>query len=293
MADDALVERPVQVALARSVTRLPVGEGWWYEPKFDGHRIVLFRDPDEVVLQSRTGRIVTSAWPDLAAAGLALAPGTVLDGEAVIWNEGALDFAAVQARAASAVARARLLSLQLPATYAVWDLLAHPELGDVRPRPYLERRALLLEVLADVGPPLQAVPATNDRDLALRWYEVLQAQNIEGVVAKRADGAYRSGRSWHKIRHSETVDAEVVGYTGNATHPRTAVVRLPDGGRAQSQALTAPLSRRLALHIAASGPGRRARTDDGERYTTTGDGLVLEVLAGTTRHAVVTVVRAR
>ncbi|WP_312866378.1 ATP-dependent DNA ligase [Streptomyces boluensis] len=217
----------------------------------------------------------------------------MLDREAVIWNEGALDFAAVQARAASAAARARLLSLQLPATYAIWDLLGHPEHGDVRPRPYVERRALLLDVLADVGPPLQPVPATNDPALAMRWYEAFQVQNIEGVVAKRAEGAYRPGRSWHKLRHSETVDAEAVGYTGNATHPRTAVVRLPDGRRAQSQALTAPLSRRLAQHIAASGPGRRARTDSGEPYTTTGGSLVLEVLAGTTRHAVVTVVRAR
>ncbi|MDQ8707574.1 hypothetical protein RCO28_34650 [Streptomyces sp. LHD-70] len=288
------MERPVQVALASAVTKLPVDDLYRYEPKFDGHRIVLFRDPDDVVLQARTGRIVTSAWPDLAAASLALAPGTVLDGEAVIWNEGALDFAAVQARAASAAARARLLSLQLPATYAVFDLLAHPELGDIRARPYDERRALLLEVLAEVGPPLQAVPSTADPELALRWYEALQAQNIEGLVIKRGDAAYRPDRSsWFKLRHSETVDIEVVGYTGNAAHPRTVVVRLPDGRRAQSQALTAALSRRLAQHIAASGPGRRARTDDGERYTTTGSGLILEALAGTTRHAVVTVVRAR
>ncbi|MDI3390016.1 hypothetical protein QIS99_28055 [Streptomyces sp. B-S-A8] len=287
------MERPVEVALARAVTKLPIGEGWWYEPKFDGHRIVLFREPDAVALQSRTGRDVTNAWPDLAAAGLDLPVGTVVDGEAVIWNEGVLDFAAVQARAASAAARARLLSHRLPASYAIWDLLAHPELGDIRARPYVERRALLLDVLADVGPPLQAVPATNDPEIALRWYQALQTQNIEGVVAKRADGAYRSGRSWHKIRHSETVDSEAVGYTGNATHPRTVVVRLPDGRTAQSQTLTAPLSRRLAQHIAASGPGRRARTDDGERYTTTGGGLILEALAGTTRHAVVTIVRAR
>ncbi|MDI3422606.1 hypothetical protein [Streptomyces luteolus] len=91
----------------------------------------------------------------------------------------------------------------------------------------------------------------------------------------------------------ETIDADAVGYTGDAVGPRTVVVRLPDGRRVQSEPLTEPLSRRLAVHIAASGPGRRARTDDGERYTTTGSGLVLEVLAGTARHAVVTVVRAR
>ncbi len=108
----------MSVALAQSVVRLPRGRGWWYEPKFDGHRAVLFRDAETVRLQSRSGRDVTG-WMDLAVAGMALPPLTVLDGEAVIWREGRLDFHAVQSRAASTLTRARALAGELPASYAV------------------------------------------------------------------------------------------------------------------------------------------------------------------------------
>ncbi|MGW8688106.1 ATP-dependent DNA ligase [Streptomyces sp. NPDC055817] len=76
----------------------------------------------------------------------------------------------------------------------MWDLLAHPELGDVRSRPYTERRALLLDLLHDVPPPIQAVPATDDPEVAQLWYDTLQGQGIEGVVCKRATSPYRAGR---------------------------------------------------------------------------------------------------
>ncbi|MFC9499838.1 hypothetical protein [Streptomyces sp. NPDC056982] len=79
---------------------------------------------------------------------------------------------------------------------SVWDLLSHPELGDVRSRPYTERRALLLDLLHDVPPPIQAVPATDDPEVAQLWYDTLQSQGIEGVVCKRATSPYRAGRIW-------------------------------------------------------------------------------------------------
>jgi ATP-dependent DNA ligase len=74
------VEFPIQVALARAVPALPQGPGWWYEPKFDGHRTVMVRTEDAVILYARSGRVVTSHWMDLATAGMELLPGTVLDG---------------------------------------------------------------------------------------------------------------------------------------------------------------------------------------------------------------------
>ncbi|WP_055530019.1 ATP-dependent DNA ligase [Streptomyces alboniger] len=117
-------------------------------------------------------------------------------------------------------------------------------------------------------------------------------QGLEGVVAKRATSVYRAGRIWAKLRHAETVDADVVGYVGPAARPHRVAVRLPDGRRVLSRALTAPLSAALARFIAAAGPGQRAHTDDGERYTTL-EGLVVEVAAGTTRHATVSVTRIR
>ncbi|WP_282797357.1 DNA ligase [Streptomyces sp. CC224B] len=287
------MEHPIRVALAQAVRVLPRGKGWWYEPKFDGHRTVIVRDAETARLQARSGRIVTTAWMDLAHAAMALEPGTVIDGEAVIWRGDRLDFGAVQSRASASPARARELARTTPASYAAWDLLAHPELGDVRTRPYVERRQLLLDVLDPLGPPLQPVPATDDVEVALAWYEGLQEQGIEGIVAKRGSSPYRPGRIWQKIRHAETVDAEVVGYTGPARQPRALVVRLPDGRRAVSQRLTAALAAQAAAHLQAAGPGQPSRTEDGAPYTSAPGSLVVEVLAGTTRHAVVTVTRVR
>lgn len=288
------MERPVSVALAQSVARLPPGRGWWYEPKFDGHRVVMFRDADTVRLQSRSGRDVTRTWMDLAVAGFALPPATVLDGEAVIWREDRLDFHAVQSRAASTLTRARALAAELPASYAVWDLLQHPTLGDVRSRPYIERRALMLEVLAEIPLPIQPVPATDDYDTVMVWFEHLQEQGIEGVVAKPGRSAYQGGsRIWQRAMHLESVEAAVVGYTGASARPRALAVRLPDGRTALSQRLTTPLSAAAATHLIPAGPGARGRTDAGDPYTTTTADFEVEVLSGTTRHAVVTVTRVR
>ncbi|MGW0905065.1 ATP-dependent DNA ligase [Streptomyces sp. NPDC002853] len=287
------MEYPIPVALAEAVSRLPRGAGWWYEPKYDGHRLIMHRDAETTRCHTRAGRTVTSAWMDLAGAGQEmLRPGTVLDGEAVVWINGRLDFSAAQSRGNSSPKRAAALARQYPANYVVWDCLMHNGV-DLRGRPYQERRAALLEVLADVPPPIQATAATDDIDVALAWYEHLPAQGIEGVVAKRASSTYRPTRIWRKIRHAETVNAEVVGYVGPAGRPRRIAVRLPDGRRVLSQALTAQIAAEVARLVADSGPGRRARTDDGEAYTTTGRGLVVEVEAGTTRHATVAVTRVR
>lgn len=103
------MEFPVKVALAQAVAALPDGPNWWYEPKFDGHRTVLRRTTETVTLYARSGRVVTQHWMDIALAGMQLQPGTVLDGEAVIWRNGRLDFGAAQSRAASSLARARAL----------------------------------------------------------------------------------------------------------------------------------------------------------------------------------------
>ncbi|MEU8452748.1 hypothetical protein ACFY72_35355 [Streptomyces globisporus] len=114
-----------------------------------------------------------------------------INGEAVIWNGGTVDFGAVQARAASSLDRARALAARLPATYAAFDVLAHPDHGGeaLAARPYTERRA----VLAAIGPPLQPVLATADRDTALQWYETLQPQGVEGIVAKPGRSPYPFG----------------------------------------------------------------------------------------------------
>ncbi|MFC9753754.1 hypothetical protein [Streptomyces sp. NPDC056921] len=120
-----------------------------------------------------------------------LRPGTVLDGEAVVLRDGRLDFAAAQSRAASSTTRARALAARYPASYICWDVLQHPDptIGDCRHLPYTERRAFLLELLADVGPPVQVTPATDDRDVAVLWNDALREQGVKGIVCRRGGAA--------------------------------------------------------------------------------------------------------
>lgn len=155
---------PVRPALAKPGPVIPTGPDWWYEPKVDGHRTVMRRTDDTVILYARSGRVVTSHWMDLAVAGMALRPGTTLDGEAVIWRDGRIDFGAAQARAASGIARAQALAAQHPASYLAWDVLEHPDHGQTTALPYTERRQLLVDLLHDVQPPSRpSPPPTTER----------------------------------------------------------------------------------------------------------------------------------
>ncbi|MEU1072412.1 ATP-dependent DNA ligase [Streptomyces sp. NPDC005878] len=289
---------PVRVALARSVRELPRGPGWWYEPKFDGHRMVVFREASGVVLQARSGRIVTAAFPDLVAAALEMPAGCVLDGEVVVWTGGRTDFAAVQRRAAATPARAALLAARLPVSYAAFDVLADGG-EDVRRLPYGERRARLVSLLAPLGPPLQPVPATPDVDTALTWYETLPASGIEGLVAKRDDSAYRGGtRAWRKVRHTETWEGVVVGYVGPARRPSALVLVLPGD---DAVTVSTPLSPGLRAEAgrAALPPGPPTRTAVAPGWGEVGyteveaGGLVAEVERGSARLGVTTVLRLR
>ncbi|MBW5424148.1 ATP-dependent DNA ligase [Streptomyces sp. BG9H] len=290
---------PVRVALAEGVTALPDGGGWAYEPKFDGHRLVVLRDErGRVVLQARSGRTVTTAFPDLAEAAARLPEGTALDGEVVVWSGGRIDFAAVQQRAAATRARAAVLARTLPASYAAFDLLA--EAGeDCRRLPYEERRARLVRLLAPWGPPLQAVPSTTDRDTALTWYDTLPATGIEGLVIKRLDGAYRGGtRAWLKLRHSDTRDAVVVGCTGNPARPQALVLALPGDGTPVVSSPLSPAVRSAAARALPDPVGEGVATAIGIGDLTyaalPAEPVVLvEVRQNTTRHATAVVVRFR
>ncbi|MFD0509335.1 hypothetical protein ACFQ0G_53505 [Streptomyces chiangmaiensis] len=255
------MEYPAPLALAQAVSSPPAGPGWWAEPKFDGHRVAIWRLQDSVRLQTRTGRDVTSQWMDLALPAMQLRPATVLDGEAVVYLGGRIDFSAAQARNASRPARARALAELRPATYAAFDVLRHPDEGDVRHLPYLRRRELLLELLEDLGPPLQVVPATDDRETAAVWYEVLLDQGIEGLVWKHATSTYRGNqRIWRKQRHADTLDATVVGFTGPHARPHALAVRLPDGRVALSQRLTSVLATQVGERLVGATTTGRTRT---------------------------------
>lgn len=294
----------ITVALAAAVRNLPRGPGLAYEPKFDGHRLVILRTLEGVTLQARSGRIVTDAFPDLAAAARQLPAGTVLDGEVVVWHAGRTDFALVQRRAAAAsAARAAVLARALPASYAAFDVLELAGL-DLHARPYERRRALLVGLLLPLGPPLQPVPMTTDPELAATWYETLPASGIEGLVVKRMDQAYPAGRrDWFKLRHTNVRDAAVVGYTGTPRRPLALVLVLPVGD--ETPLVSSPLTAALRVEVAAvvaTRAGGRGETGDAT-VTAIGVGevpfrpldppLTVEVRHTSTRHPPPEVLRLR
>lgn len=287
---------PVTVALARATTSLPTGSGWAYEPKYDGHRVVVLRDADGIVqLQAgRSQRDVTAWFPDLAEAAERLPEGTILDGEAVIYRDGVVDFTAVQQRALSKPARAQRLAAELPATYAAFDVL-EADGRDVRAEPYQERRRLLTTLLEPLTPSLlQLVPMTEDEEEARLWMDALRAQGVEGIVAKRIRERYPTGRrSWVKVRHAQAADALAVGFTGPASRPARLIVDA-DGQLLLSAPLDLALSRVLAQALeAAGGAGGVAWMRDGRQYQALRRRLLVEVEVGTTRHRHVTVRRLR
>jgi ATP-dependent DNA ligase len=193
---------------AELVRELPDGDGWQYEPKWDGFRGVLENDGGELALWSRNGRPLLRYFPELAPLGDLLPPHSALDGEIVIARGGALDFDAMQMRLHPAESRIRRLSAETPARFIAFDVL----LWDGEPlheRPLEERRALLER--AANGFTLS--PQTRDRAGAERWLATLEAAGLDGVIAKRLGVSYRPGsrEAVLKVKAHKTADCVVVG----------------------------------------------------------------------------------
>src|SRR5256885_12032494 len=149
--------------LSKAADALPGGDGWQFEPKWDGFRTLLFRDGDEIVLQSRDEKPMNRYFPELVAPLAATLPERcVVDGEIVIVGAGGLDFEALLLRIHPAASRVKLLAEQTPASYVAWDLLAIDD-EDLREEPLEKRRARLERVL---GPEEHLSPATPGRALA-------------------------------------------------------------------------------------------------------------------------------
>src|SRR5690349_22171930 len=145
--------------LAKRVDALPDGEGWLFEPKWDGFRTLVFRDGDELFIQSRDEKPLDRYFPELVEALKSQLPRRcVLDGEIVIAKDGGLDFEALQLRLHPAASRVKMLSQEIPASVVFFDMIADGErsLCDV---PFAERRAILERLLADVKAPLHITPA--------------------------------------------------------------------------------------------------------------------------------------
>ncbi len=204
---------PFEPMLAKLTRDMPPAGDVIYEPKWDGFRCVVFRDGDELDLQSRNQKPLLRYFPELVAPMLEQLPNrVVLDGELVVANEGGLDFDALQLRQHPAASRVKKLAIEIPASYVAFDLLALDDRSflDV---PFVDRRVALEDVLRDTHPPMYLTPATRERDVALDWFSRFEGAGLDGVVAKPvADGYHPGKRTMLKVKHERTCDCVVAGF---------------------------------------------------------------------------------
>src|SRR3954470_8331500 len=226
---------PVKPMLAKASTKLPTGDGLFYEPKWDGFRCIVFRDGDEVELGSRNERPLTRYFPEVVEAVKAALPERcVVDGEIVIKNGDRLDFEALLQRIHPAQSRVDLLAGTTPGTFVAFDLLA---LGDevLLETPFALRQARLREVVTatgsvhvpsitqDSGHPQRSVQVTSitqDSGTAQRWFAEFEGAGLDGVVAKPADLPYGPDqRLMTKVKHVRTADCVVAGFRWHKSGP--------------------------------------------------------------------------
>ena len=210
------VAPPIEPMLAKLAAEIPAGDGWLYEPKWDGFRAIAFFDGDEVYLQSRDLKPLARYFPELQASlADALPKPMVLDGEVVIIGEKGLDFEALLMRIHPAESRVRKLAAETPSSFVAFDMLADGD-ENLCATPFEQRRARLEASLADAQAPAYMTPATRDRDLALDWFDRFEGAGLDGVVAKRLDGTYQPGvRAMIEVKHLRTVDCVIAGFRWN------------------------------------------------------------------------------
>jgi ATP-dependent DNA ligase len=210
--------------LAKPAADLPAGDGWLYEPKWDGFRTLVYRDGDEWLLQSRDLKPMNRYFPELGAPILEqLPPRCVVDGEIVIAGEKGLDFDALLLRIHPAATRVAMLARESPSALVVWDLLAEGD-DDLRDTPLVERRVRMERALAGVRAPIHITPSTRDREQAQDWFRRFEGAGLDGVIAKRLDGVYLAGeRALVKVKHARTADCVVAGFRWHKNGPQTMV----------------------------------------------------------------------
>src|SRR5438105_11836306 len=210
------VKPPIPPMEARAVEQIPIGNGWQYEPKWDGFRCLAFRDRDKICLQSKNGQPLARYFPDVVA-NVAKLPHQrfVLDGELVIPVGGALSFDELQLRLHPAASRVQKLAAAHPAVYIVFDLLA--ENGNSYLKLNLRERRHLLEKFARSNlrsaKTVRLSPATTDYKVASDWFRKTGG-DLDGIIAKRLDAPYASGeRSGAvKVKQIRTADCVVGGF---------------------------------------------------------------------------------
>jgi ATP-dependent DNA ligase len=257
---DFPIAPPIEPMLAKAADGLPAGDGWLFEPKWDGFRALVFRNGTDLYLQSRELKPLDRYFPELLAPLRArLPPRCVVDGEIVIAGPAGLDFEALLLRIHPAASRVAQLARESPASVVLFDLLALGD-RDLRGAPLAERRALLERAVRGGGGQVLVTPATRDRAVAQDWFARFEGAGLDGVVAKRLDGRYEPGRrAMVKVKHQRTADCAVAGFRWHKNGPGTMIGSLllglyDDGGELHHvgicSAFTADRRRALARELA-------------------------------------------
>ena len=199
--------------LAKRVGELPVGGTWIFEPKWDGFRALVFRDGEEILIQSRDEKSLNRYFPELLDPLRSMLPARcVLDGEIVVARDTGLDFEALQLRIHPAASRVKLLSQEIPASIVFFDLLCEGS-RDLRGEPFQGRRHELELLLSSALPPIHLTPATYASSVASDWFRRFEGAGLDGVVAKPVSGTYESDkRVMLKVKHERDCDCVVAGF---------------------------------------------------------------------------------
>jgi ATP-dependent DNA ligase len=216
---------------AELVKELPEGDGWQYEPKWDGFRGILENDGGELALWSRKERPLLRYFPELRPLGDLLPPHSALDGEIVIARDGVLDFDSMQMRLHPAESRVQKLSKEIPAEFIAFDVLLWKG-KPIHEQPLAKRR----KELEKVAKGFRLSPFTLDPKDAQAWLDTFEAAGLDGVIGKRLDEPYRPGsrEAVVKVKPYKTADAVVVGLRWKSKPDRIATLLLglyrDDGG---------------------------------------------------------------
>ena len=253
---DLPVNPPLLPMLAKRVDELPTGDEYIFEPKWDGFRALVFRDGDEILIQSRDEKPLNRYFPELLdPLRSALPARCVLDGEVVIVKENELDFDALQLRLHPAASRVKLLSQQTPSSFVFFDLLCVGEC-DYRGEPFQIRRRQLESLLSSAAPPIHLTPATADRRIASDWFQRFEGAGLDGVIAKPVSGTYEPNkRVMLKVKHERDCDCVVAGFRWHKKGERTLVGSLllglyDDGGALQHVGVCASFSTKKRAELA-------------------------------------------
>src|SRR5271155_1429424 len=224
--------------LAKRIDELPAGQSWIFEPKWDGFRALIFRDGDEILVQSRDTKSLNRYFPELIETLCSQLPARcVLDGEIVVAKNDGLDFEELQLRIHPAASRVKMLSQQSPASIVFFDLLCEGA-RDWRSEPFERRRQKLESLLARATPPIHLTPATREASVASDWFRRFEGAGLDGVMAKPVSGTYEPDkRVMFKVKHERECDCVVAGFRWYKKGERTLVGSLLLGLFDDSEAL--------------------------------------------------------